>query len=101
MLAVLNGIVSLCTSTNTRFDIAISLSFFHSLQISGDEAFVVGSGDHHSPKYDKWRRDGEFSATVLDDGTRDGLKLHQDGCSYKVHVVSSRDNRDCLLVAKR
>ena len=49
---------------------------------------MIGSGDHHNPKFDKWGRDGEFSATVLDDGTRDGLKLHQDGCTYKVHVVS-------------
>ena len=58
-------------------------------QISGDEAFVVGSGDHHNNKFNQWGRDGEFSATVLDDGTRDGLKLHQDGCNYKVHVVST------------
>ncbi|CAB9496580.1 Receptor-type guanylate cyclase gcy [Seminavis robusta] len=63
---------------------------FFTYQIHGDEAFVVGVGDHHNPKFDEWRRDGFIDGSILHDGTASGLKLHKDGCQYSIHLYPSQ-----------
>jgi class 3 adenylate cyclase len=55
-------------------------------EIRGDEAYVVGFGDQHDRKFDEYERTGTFTTDTINDGTAYGIKLHQEGCPYAIHV---------------
>ena len=64
---------------------------FFTYDIRGDEAYVVGYGDHHEARFDDMKKTGNFSTDVLKDGTVDGVPVNQQGCPYTVHVYPSTE----------
>lgn len=60
------------------------------LDVHRDEATVAGFGDHHDHKFDKWERTGVFKDEYLVDGTISGIRLHKEGCQYKIRVYPSQ-----------
>lgn len=49
----------------------------------------MGFGDQHESEFDSWERKATFKAMTLEDGTAHGMKLHQEGCQYHIHVYPS------------
>jgi class 3 adenylate cyclase len=65
----------------------------YTYEINGKEVLVMGFGDLHDHKFNRFRRTAEFAAGVndLDDGTSNGIKLMKGDCNYLVHVYPSEE----------
>jgi hypothetical protein len=58
-------------------------------RLQGSESQVVGSGDLHDPKFDRWARTSALQGKTIDDGTPHGIPVDAR-CLYRVHVYPSQ-----------
>lgn len=67
--------------------------------LDGSEAHVVGYGDLHDRKFDKWAKEAHLSSQNLDDGTVVGIPLDQR-CAYHLHVYPSQEFYDHYITGE-
>lgn len=61
-------------------------------QIDGKVVVPLGHGDLHDPYFDRLMWHGSFrNVTRVEDGTAEGLHLHQDECPYSIRVYPSHE----------
>ena len=64
----------------------------YTYEIDGSKVHMLGSGDLHNPKFDDhqvstYLEDG----LVIQDGSREGVKINQRGCPYSLHIYPSEE----------
>ena len=60
--------------------------------LDGEEAYVVGFGDQHDPKFTKYHYGGNFTAKTIEDGTAHGITIDRNVCPYSFHVYASQED---------
>ena len=62
----------------------------YTYSITGSTIDLLGEGDHHSPKYDSYKRTADFAADItVPDGTSHGIPLEQGECKYQIAIYPS------------
>lgn len=59
-------------------------------QINGKKVVPLGHGDLHDEEYDKYMRSASFaSIQTINDGTKSGMKVHFDECTFMIRTYPS------------
>ena len=62
----------------------------YTYQIDGRNVLPLGHGDLHNTKFDKYMRSASFgSVTKINDGTKDGMNVHYDQCTFMIRTYPS------------
>lgn len=51
---------------------------------------MLGFGDYHDPKFNRWHRTGVINDFLLEDGTISGIELSKKGCKYTIDVYPTQ-----------
>jgi hypothetical protein len=73
---------------------------FHTYEINRNEAYVIGFGDQHDPKFDYMEQFGTFTIENLEDGTVSGIPLNQEGCPYSFQIYPTQKYYDDFVTTQ-
>jgi hypothetical protein len=63
-------------------------------QVEGPAVNIVGIGDRHDPKFEKYHVDGFFSNDNIEDGTVEGLRYDDSSCPHVFRVYPTQSVHD-------